>query len=116
MDMNRYQEISRRTALHYHGSREGKLNWALGLAGEVGEVANLVTKNTFYRQPTYATKELLIGELGDCLFYLASLADSYDIQLNEVAEYNVDKLAKRHKQGFDYSYYTERKINGEENK
>ena len=38
----------------------------------------------------------LKDELGDVLWYISACADELDLTLNEIAEYNVDKLNKRH--------------------
>lgn len=70
---------------------------ALGLPGEVGEVLELIKKDRRtgeYRQPL--DKEKFKAECGDVLFYLTRLAYKNDVTLKEVAEYNVEKLTKRH--------------------
>jgi NTP pyrophosphatase (non-canonical NTP hydrolase) len=38
----------------------------------------------------------LKDELGDVLWYISACADELDLTLREIAEYNVEKLAKRH--------------------
>lgn len=58
--------------------------YALGLAGEVGEVANLVKKQMRDGQVAEGT-EPLGAELADCLTYLLLLADEEGIDI--VAEY-----------------------------
>jgi len=71
---------------------------ALGLPGEVGEVLELIKKD---RRPGDRRKEInkedLTKELGDILWYLTILGNSYGIDLMDVATTNVDKLTKRHK-------------------
>lgn len=70
---------------------------ALGLPGEVGEVLELVKKDRREgdrRQPL--DKEKFTAELGDVLFYLTRLAYKNGVGIKEVADYNVDKLSKRH--------------------
>jgi NTP pyrophosphatase (non-canonical NTP hydrolase) len=37
-----------------------------------------------------------MDELGDVLWYISACADELGITLTEIAEYNVDKLARRH--------------------
>lgn len=70
---------------------------ALGLPGEVGEVLELVKKDRRtgdYRQPLDTEK--FTAELGDCLFYLTRLAYKNGVSLKDVADYNINKLTKRH--------------------
>lgn len=70
---------------------------ALGLPGEVGEVLELIKKDRRvgeYHQPL--DREKFMAECGDVLFYLTRLAYKNGISLKEVANFNVDKLTKRH--------------------
>jgi NTP pyrophosphatase (non-canonical NTP hydrolase) len=70
---------------------------ALGLPGEVGEVLELVKKDRRVgdrRQPLDLEK--FKAECGDVLFYLTRLAYKNGVSLKEVAEYNEEKLSKRH--------------------
>ena len=70
----------------------------LGLAGEAGEVANIVKKiqrdHGGVINDEIRTK--LKDELGDVLWYISACADELGISLEEIAAYNVNKLAKRH--------------------
>jgi NTP pyrophosphatase (non-canonical NTP hydrolase) len=68
---------------------------ALGLAGEAGEVADLIKKEQYEGQPPL-DKEKMLLELGDALWYLSAIADRYDWSLETVATANIGKLAKRH--------------------
>ena len=43
----------------------------------------------------HATPEIM-EELGDVLWYISACADELGLTLQEIAEYNVNKLAKRH--------------------
>jgi NTP pyrophosphatase (non-canonical NTP hydrolase) len=71
----------------------------LGLAGEAGEVANIVKKiqRDHSGVVTEDTRNKLKDELGDVLWYISACCDELGLTLTEIAEYNVDKLAKRHK-------------------
>lgn len=69
----------------------------LGLVGEVGEVVEHIKKD---RRPGDRRKPLsrekLIDEGGDVLWYLTRLFGENNIPLGEVMAYNVNKLEKRH--------------------
>jgi len=70
----------------------------LGLAGEAGEVANIIKKiqrdhNGVINDEIRAK---LKDELGDVLWYISACADELGLTLAQVAEFNVQKLAKRH--------------------
>jgi NTP pyrophosphatase (non-canonical NTP hydrolase) len=57
-----------------------------------------------------ATKEHLIRELGDVLWYVATTAESLDTDLETVMQVNIDKLRARYPKAFD----AERSIHREE--
>ena len=74
---------------------------ALGLVGEAGEVADKIKK--IYRDKDgnlNATDKIEIAkELGDCLWYISTLAKSIGFSLSDIAVINVDKLVKRKTEG-----------------
>ena len=71
----------------------------LGLAGEAGEVANIVKKiqRDFGGKLTEEIRLKLKDELGDVLWYISACADELGLTLEQIAEFNVKKLAERHK-------------------
>lgn len=80
----------------------------LGIAGEAGEVADLIKKEYFHGHPR--NHEKVLEELGDTLFYLSTCAWYYGFSLEEVARANNEKLAKRYPNGFE----VERSLNRSE--
>jgi NTP pyrophosphatase (non-canonical NTP hydrolase) len=73
-------------------------NKGLGLCGEAGEVAELLKKHLYHGHPL--DREKLRNELGDVLWYVATLASDFGISLSDVASANVDKLRRRYPEGF----------------
>ena len=69
----------------------------LGLVNEAGEVAGKIKK--IFRDKVGVISEedrqSLKGELGDVLWYLTQICTNLDLTLEEVAEYNLDKLFSR---------------------
>lgn len=99
MELNKYQEVARSTAIY---PNVGNNLWypTLGLCGESGEVAEKVKK--IYRdksgQLDHDTKNLLIRELGDVLWYVANIASEIKIDLDKIAKVNLVKLSLRKEQ------------------
>jgi NTP pyrophosphatase (non-canonical NTP hydrolase) len=89
------------TAFGYPENGEGSLAaityLALGLTGESGEVADKVKK--IYRDQDSVLgsteREAILLELGDVFWYLTRLSVELGSSLEEVAELNYRKLAKR---------------------
>lgn len=97
MNFEEYQTEASATALYPR--RMSNLEYpTLGLAGEAGEVANIVKK--IQRDHSGIINDeiraKLKDELGDVLWYISACADELGLTLAEVAEFNVQKLAKRH--------------------
>lgn len=70
----------------------------IGLSEEVGEVMGIV-KRMLRQGPNDAercTREHLVEELGDALWYLTFVCNQEGISLNEVWEYNRKKLEERY--------------------
>jgi|SRR6185437_7455178 len=98
MELNQYQKRAAATALYPgKGSLAGLTYCALGLAGEAGEFANKVKKmiRGDVSVPLAERHELLIAELGDIQWYLAEAAENLGVDLNTVAQKNLEKLAAR---------------------
>ena len=98
MDLNEYQQYALVTANKALDERGRIANGALGLAGEAGEAADLVKKHLFHDHPL--DRDKLRSELGDVLWYLATLADAVGLELDDIAAHNVEKLRRRYPEGF----------------
>jgi len=71
---------------------------AIGLAGEAGEVAELVKKGVFHRHGI--DREKMVKELGDVMWYVAALCTKLDMDLGVIMEVNIRKLEERYPSGF----------------
>ena len=100
MRISEYQELSRRTAT-YPDAGENIIYPTLGLAGEAGEVAEKVKK--LLRDDggvlSDERRAALAGELGDVLWYAAQVATEAGLDLEEIAQGNLDKLLSRQRRG-----------------
>ncbi len=99
VELSEYQRLARRTAEY---PREAWLIYpALGLAGEAGEVAEHVKKAIRDDGGTVSDERraALAKELGDVLWYLAGLASELGLDLDEIAEGNLEKLLSRQRRG-----------------
>ena len=97
MKFEEYQTEASATAL-YPRRLENLEYPTLGLAGEAGEVANIVKKIQRDHGGVIndEIRAKLKDELGDVLWYISACADELGLTLDEIAAFNVDKLAKRH--------------------
>jgi NTP pyrophosphatase (non-canonical NTP hydrolase) len=94
-----YQRLSRRTAQY---PREAWLAYpALGLAGEAGEVAEHAKKaiRDDAGQVSEERRAAMAKELGDVLWYVAQIASELDLDLDEIADTNLQKLLSRQRRG-----------------
>lgn len=80
---------------------------ALGLCGEAGEAAEVVKKAIGHGHPL--DREKLKKEIGDLLWYAATLADAAGLSLDVCASENVRKLRERYPNGFSVADSMERR-------
>ena len=105
MTFNQYQILAERSAGAGRVGERRQIIAALGLAGEAGEFANMIKKITAHGHSI--NKEKLSEELGDILWYLSEAATACGLELNIIAQMNVQKLYERYPDGFS----EERSIN-----
>ncbi|MBS3927752.1 MAG: nucleoside triphosphate pyrophosphohydrolase family protein [Sphingomonadales bacterium] len=72
----------------------------LGVAGEAGEVADIIKKVLHHEVPIMSVREKLIKEMGDVHWYLEYLAATLGTTTEEVQRLNVEKLRARHPNGW----------------
>lgn len=100
MTLNDYQCKALETAVY---PKEQKVIYpALGLTGESGEVADKVKKVIRDKGGNFQPFDVRLAiakELGDTLWYCATLANDLGFTLEDVAKMNVDKLQSRKQRG-----------------
>ena len=96
MHLNDYQQAALRTAAPKDKPNE-VFHLLLGLVGETGEIAEKAKKIVRDRDSDFSQWDLadLKKELGDVLWYIAVIADYFDVALDDVARLNLAKLADR---------------------
>ena len=98
MTIEEYQkEVMRTCGATIEGDR--LVMSALGLAGETGEVVDIIKKYIFHSHNLPAVK--LRDELGDVLWYLTVLGEACGLDLENIMEHNIKKLRDRYPSGFD---------------
>ena len=104
MNFNEYQNQAIQTDVAHNATTDsarynGYMEKALGLAGETGEVLEIIKKMIRDKGGVFETapedREKLKKELGDVLWYLSALSFYNDIKLEDIAKTNLEKLASR---------------------
>ena len=96
MNFEEYQIKARLTAIY--DPRDEVIYPSLGLASEAGEVLGKIKKQIRDDSHNFMNehfREAIKNELGDCLWYLATLAYDLKIDLDDIAQTNIDKLNLR---------------------
>lgn len=102
MDYSNYSRLSKLPRKHLNDIKSAyidRLHATMGLTGEVGEVSEIIKKHIFYSKSLDMTH--LKEEMGDVLFYFVWLLDEVGLTLEEVMDYNIDKLSKRYPNEFN---------------
>lgn len=95
MEFSLYQELASRTS---RDSEDRIQVDVLGLAGEVGEICSEFQHAS--EQHRGLNKENIIEEIGDILWRLSDICSALHISLDVVAKQNIEKLKRRHPNGF----------------
>ena len=82
-------------------------NMCMGLAGEIGEVIDIMKKHIYQGKELDITD--VIEEVGDVLWYIANFCNVNNITMDECMESNIKKLRKRFPNGFTIKDANQRK-------
>ena len=93
-DIEKYQKTALDTINNELSTHDQILNCCLGIAGESGEVVDLVKKHYFQGRNLETDK--IIEEIGDVMWYIANLCTSLNVSLVDVLTQNVFKLQDRY--------------------
>lgn len=102
MEMDEYQKLASRTALMNRQDEHYRLMYmSMGLAGEAGEVVEKVKKLIRPAEVVISEekREDLKKEIGDVLWYVSQLAVQLGLSLEDIAAFNIKKLADRAERG-----------------
>ena len=97
MRLSEYQTLASRTINRNHHP-DDMANHGLGLAGESGEVIEHIKKHCYHGKPL--NTDDLLEELGDVLWYVAAIATTAGLSLDQIGDHNIQKLKKRYPKGF----------------
>lgn len=99
MTINEYQAAALTTAVYPEDKRI--IYPALGMCGEAGEVADKVKKVIRDNNQSFDTarKIEIAKEIGDVMWYCATLANDLGFTLEAIAQMNIDKLQSRKERG-----------------
>ena len=113
MTPKEYSELALRTANDLGGRLDNIMHAAMGIAGEAGEVIDLV-KKTYAYEKTLDDKKL-IEEVSDILWYINLLLAVMDVTWEEVFDLNIAKLEARYPDlRFNADHAINRDVNAEQ--
>ncbi len=97
MTFDEYQKQALTTAENNDDPLMAKTIWAMGVAGEAGEVIEKWKKIVAYKDGKISEEDLaeLAKELGDVVWYIAVMAHSLGLSFDDIMQRNVNKLKSR---------------------
>ncbi len=101
MTFDDYQKQALTTAYNTYEPLMEKTIWAMGVAGEAGEVVEKWKKIVAYKEGKISKEDLdeLAKELGDVVWYIAVMAHSLGLSFDDIMQRNVEKLKSRKARG-----------------
>jgi len=104
-----YQKLAVGTANMRETYTNKLLNWVMGMATETGEITEVIKHWAFHKHPLDI--DHIKEELGDLLWYISQMCETLGLDLQDIADQNLLKLADRYPNGFQ----SEKSINRKEN-
>lgn len=101
MTFDEYQKLALTTVRNHHDPLMEKTIWAMGVAGEAGEVVEKWKKIVAYDDGKVSEERLaeLSKELADVVWYIAVMAHSLGLSFDDIMQQNVEKLKSRKARG-----------------
>jgi NTP pyrophosphatase (non-canonical NTP hydrolase) len=101
MTFDEYQERALDTAINHPDPLMNKTIWAMGVAGEAGEVLEKWKKIVAYKDGKLSDEDKVeVGkELADVVWYIAVMAHSLGLSFDELMQQNLEKLQSRKQRG-----------------
>ena len=97
MDFEEYQKEARKTEVYPKGLNDW-IYTSMALGGEVGEILNKLKKviRDENSEISEEKREDLSYEIGDVLWYIAAFCTALNLNFDDIARKNLDKLKSRH--------------------
>lgn len=101
MKFDDYQKQALTTAKFSDEELKDIMHWVLGVTGEAGEIAEKVKKIIRDKNGVFTPEDKLelSKEIGDVLWYLATLSHQLGVPFSTVANGNLEKLKSRKERG-----------------
>ena len=101
MTFDEYQKQALTTAVNDYEPLMEKTIWAMGVAGEAGEVVEKWKKIVAYKDGKISEEDLteLAKELADVVWYIAVMAHSLGLSFDDIMQQNLEKLQSRKARG-----------------
>ena len=97
-NLREYQEACKVTAKKdYASPTEEILTWAAGITGEAGDVASCIKKTFAHGNDQ---KVGIRENIGDTMWYVATICNFFNWDLQEILDENLAKLKARYPEGF----------------
>lgn len=99
--LDEYQKAAYQNIQEHYNQKEEVMHWAIGLGEEAGEALSVI-KHRYYAGCYKDDDDMLediVSELGDTLWHVSALCTVLGISLEDVARYNIAKLASRYPNG-----------------
>lgn len=93
-----YQELASRTINKELTEEEQEMHALHGLVGEIGELHSLYQK--LYQGHTFDERHAM-SELSDMMWFIAEYCTAMGWNIDDVMQYNIDKLIARYPDGFE---------------